>query len=93
MFSFSLEGLTGEAGVGNKPSSSLEMSSANSSEFRNPFGGKEQRDSLMSLSEEHLEPDQRQHHRMFDQQVKLKLVYIANRGGSRTLSPNMISLI
>ncbi|XP_041510759.1 A-kinase anchor protein 13 isoform X4 [Microtus oregoni] len=67
--SFSLEGLTGGAGVGNKPSSSLEMSSANSSELRNPFSGKEQRDSLMSLSEEHLEPDQRQHHRMFDQQT------------------------
>ncbi|XP_006541316.1 A-kinase anchor protein 13 isoform X10 [Mus musculus] len=66
--SFSLEGLTG-GGVGNKPSSSLEMSSANSSELRNPFGGEEQRNSLMSLSEEHLEPDQRQHHRMFDQQT------------------------
>lgn len=72
VFSFSLEGLTGGAGVGNKPSSSLEMSSANSSELRNPFCGEEQRDSLMSLSEEHLEPNQRQHHRMFDQQVKLK---------------------
>nr|XP_048290802.1 A-kinase anchor protein 13 isoform X7 [Myodes glareolus] len=67
--SFSLEGLTGGAGVGNKPSSSLEMSSANSSELRNPFCGEEQRDSLMSLSEEHLEPNQRQHHRMFDQQT------------------------
>ncbi|KAH0509039.1 A-kinase anchor protein 13 [Microtus ochrogaster] len=67
--SFSLEGLTGGAGVGNKPSSSLEMSSAKSSELRNPFSGKEQRDSLMSLSEEHLEPDQRQHHRVFDQQT------------------------
>ncbi|KAL1774113.1 A-kinase anchor 13 [Sigmodon hispidus] len=67
--SFSLEGLTGGAGVGNKPSSSLEMSSANSSELRNPFSGEEQRDSLMSLSEEHLEPDQRQHHRMFDHQT------------------------
>lgn len=66
--SFSLEGLTG-ASVGNKPSSSLEMSSANSSELRNPFSGEEQRNSLMSLSEEHLEPDQRQHHRMFDQQT------------------------
>ncbi|XP_055479405.1 A-kinase anchor protein 13 isoform X3 [Psammomys obesus] len=67
--SFSLEGLTGGAGVGNKPSSSLEMSSVNSSERRNPFSAEEQRDSLMSLSEEHLEPDQRQHHRMFDQQT------------------------
>ncbi|XP_052016488.1 A-kinase anchor protein 13 isoform X3 [Apodemus sylvaticus] len=66
--SFSLEGLTG-GGVGNKPSSSLEMSSANSNELRNPFSGEEQRNSLMSLSEEHLEPDQRQHHRMFDQQT------------------------
>ncbi|XP_031242870.1 A-kinase anchor protein 13 isoform X3 [Mastomys coucha] len=66
--SFSLEGLTG-GGVGNKPSSSLELSSANSSELRNPFSGEEQRNSLMSLSEEHLEPDQRQHHRMFDQQT------------------------
>lgn len=87
VFSFSLEGLTGGAGVGNKPSSSLEMSSANSSELRNPFSGEEQRDSLMSLSEEHLEPDQRQHHRMFDQQVRLKSVYIANGGGSGTLPP------
>ncbi|EDM08539.1 A kinase (PRKA) anchor protein 13, isoform CRA_c, partial [Rattus norvegicus] len=67
--SFSLEGLTGGGGVGNKPSSSLEISSANSSELRNPFSGEEQRSSLMSLSEEHLEPDQRQHHRMFDQQT------------------------
>ncbi|XP_052617613.1 A-kinase anchor protein 13 isoform X7 [Peromyscus californicus insignis] len=67
--SFSLEGLTGEAGGGNKPSSSLEMSSANSSQLRNSFSGEEQRDSLMSLSEEHLEPDQRHHHRMFDQQT------------------------
>ncbi|XP_040586102.1 A-kinase anchor protein 13 isoform X3 [Mesocricetus auratus] len=67
--SFSLEGLTGGAGVGSKPSSSLEMSSANSGELRNPFSGEEQRDSLMSLSEEHLEPDQIQHHRMFDQQT------------------------
>ncbi|XP_028632479.1 A-kinase anchor protein 13 isoform X1 [Grammomys surdaster] len=67
--SFSLEGLTGGSGVGNKPSSSLEISSANSSELRNPFSGEEQRNSLMSLSEEHLEPDQRQHHRMFDQQT------------------------
>ncbi|XP_051062541.1 LOW QUALITY PROTEIN: A-kinase anchor protein 13 [Phodopus roborovskii] len=67
--SFSLEGLTGGAGVGNKPSSSLEMSSANSGELRNTFSSEEQRDSLMSLSEEHLEPDQRQHHRMFDQQM------------------------
>uniref|UniRef100_A0A2K6M3R3 A-kinase anchor protein 13 n=1 Tax=Rhinopithecus bieti TaxID=61621 RepID=A0A2K6M3R3_RHIBE len=66
--SFSLEGLTGGAGVGNKPSSSLEVSSANAKELRHPFGGEERVDSLVSLSEEDLESGQRDH-RMFDQQI------------------------
>ncbi|EAX01975.1 A-kinase anchor protein 13 isoform 1 [Homo sapiens] len=66
--SFSLEGLTGGAGVGNKPSSSLEVSSANAEELRHPFSGEERVDSLVSLSEEDLESDQREH-RMFDQQI------------------------
>uniref|UniRef100_A0A2K6RPM6 A-kinase anchor protein 13 n=1 Tax=Rhinopithecus roxellana TaxID=61622 RepID=A0A2K6RPM6_RHIRO len=66
--SFSLEGLTGGAGVGNKPSSSLEVSSANAKELRHPFGGEERVDSLVSLSEEDLESGQREH-RMFDQQI------------------------
>ncbi|XP_073852720.1 A-kinase anchor protein 13 isoform X13 [Macaca fascicularis] len=66
--SFSLEGLTGGAGVGNKPSSSLEVSSANAKELRHPFGDEERVDSLVSLSEEDLESGQREH-RMFDQQI------------------------
>nr|XP_034795251.2 A-kinase anchor protein 13 isoform X3 [Pan paniscus]XP_054954880.1 A-kinase anchor protein 13 isoform X3 [Pan paniscus] len=66
--SFSLEGLTGGAGVGNKPSSSLEVSSANAEELRHPFSGEERVDSLVSLSEEDLESGQREH-RMFDQQI------------------------
>ncbi|XP_063508930.1 A-kinase anchor protein 13 isoform X19 [Pongo pygmaeus] len=66
--SFSLEGLTGGAGVGNKPSSSLEVSSANAKELRHPFSGEERVDSLVSLSEEDLESGQREH-RMFDQQI------------------------
>nr|XP_055218856.1 A-kinase anchor protein 13 isoform X6 [Gorilla gorilla gorilla] len=66
--SFSLEGLTGGAGVGNKPSSSLEVSSANAEELRHPFSGEERVDSLVSLSEEDLELGQREH-RMFDQQI------------------------
>ncbi|XP_032031741.1 A-kinase anchor protein 13 isoform X4 [Hylobates moloch] len=66
--SFSLEGLTGGAGIGNKPSSSLEVSSANAKELRHPFSGEERIDSLVSLSEEDLESGQREH-RMFDQQI------------------------
>ncbi|XP_074173494.1 A-kinase anchor protein 13 isoform X5 [Rhinolophus sinicus] len=66
--SFSLEGLTGGAGVGNKPSSSLEVNSANTKELRHPFGGEERGDSLVSLSEEDLESGQREH-RMFGQQT------------------------
>ncbi|XP_023506430.1 A-kinase anchor protein 13 isoform X23 [Equus caballus] len=66
--SFSLEGLTGGAGVGNKPASSLEVSSADTRELRHPFSGEERGDSLMSLSEEDLESGQREH-RMFDQQA------------------------
>ncbi|XP_045680887.1 A-kinase anchor protein 13 isoform X6 [Phyllostomus hastatus] len=67
--SFSLEGLAGGDGVGNKPSSSLEVvSSANTKELRHPFSGEERGDSLVSLSEEDLESGQREH-RMFDQQT------------------------
>uniref|UniRef100_A0A8C4MAH0 A-kinase anchoring protein 13 n=1 Tax=Equus asinus TaxID=9793 RepID=A0A8C4MAH0_EQUAS len=66
--SFSLEGLTGGAGVGNKPASSLEVSSADTRELRHPFSGEERGDSLMSLSEEDLESGQREH-RVFDQQA------------------------
>ncbi|XP_046509404.1 A-kinase anchor protein 13 isoform X4 [Equus quagga] len=66
--SFSLEGLIGGAGVGNKPASSLEVSSADTRELRHPFSGEERGDSLMSLSEEDLESGQREH-RMFDQQA------------------------
>nr|XP_031296378.1 A-kinase anchor protein 13 isoform X7 [Camelus dromedarius] len=66
--SFSLEGLTGGAGVGNKPSSSLEVNSSNTKELRHPFSGEERGDSLMSLSEEDLESSQRER-RMFDQQT------------------------
>ncbi|KAL2791089.1 A-kinase anchor protein 13 isoform 2 [Daubentonia madagascariensis] len=64
--SFSLEGLTGGAGVENKPSSSLEINSANTKELRHTFSGEERGDSLVSLSEEDLESGQREH-RMFDQ--------------------------
>uniref|UniRef100_A0A2K6SNJ8 A-kinase anchor protein 13 n=1 Tax=Saimiri boliviensis boliviensis TaxID=39432 RepID=A0A2K6SNJ8_SAIBB len=67
--SFSLEGLTGGAGIGNKPSSSLEVSSVNAKELRHPFSGEERGDSLVSLSEEDLESDHREH-RMFDQQSR-----------------------
>ncbi|XP_044087452.1 A-kinase anchor protein 13 isoform X6 [Neovison vison] len=66
--SFSLEGLTGGAGVGNKPSSSLDVNSLNPKELRHPFGGEERGDSLMSLSEEDLESGQREH-RMLEQQA------------------------
>ncbi|XP_059227604.1 A-kinase anchor protein 13 isoform X7 [Mustela nigripes] len=66
--SFSLEGLTGGAGVGNKPSSSLDVNSLNTKELRHPFGGEERGDSLMSLSEEDLESGQREH-RMLEQQA------------------------
>lgn len=68
MFSFSLEGLTGGAGIGNKPSSSLEGNSSNTRELRHPFSGQERGDSLVSLSEEDLESGQREH-RMFNQQT------------------------
>lgn len=77
MFSFSLEGLTGGAGIGNKPSSSLEGSSSNTKELRHPFSGQERGDSLVSLSEEDLESGQREH-RMFNQQVRLREVYVAH---------------
>ncbi|XP_047592182.1 A-kinase anchor protein 13 isoform X6 [Lutra lutra] len=66
--SFSLEGLTGGAGVGSKPSSSLDVNSLNTKELRHPFGGEERGDSLMSLSEEDLESGQREH-RMLEQQA------------------------
>ncbi|KAM9183671.1 A-kinase anchor protein 13 [Dugong dugon] len=66
--SFSLEGLTGGAGVRNKPSSSLETNSANTKELRHPFSVEARGDSLVSLSEEDLESGQREH-RMFDQQT------------------------
>uniref|UniRef100_A0A8C6A3F4 A-kinase anchoring protein 13 n=1 Tax=Marmota marmota marmota TaxID=9994 RepID=A0A8C6A3F4_MARMA len=66
--SFSLEGLTGGTGVGNNPSSSLEVNSADSKELRHSFSGEERGDSLVSLSEEDLESDQREH-RQFDQQT------------------------
>uniref|UniRef100_A0A452T0S6 A-kinase anchoring protein 13 n=1 Tax=Ursus maritimus TaxID=29073 RepID=A0A452T0S6_URSMA len=66
--SFSLEGLTGGPGVGNKPSSSLDVNSINTKELRHPFSGEERGDSLMSLSEEDLESGQREH-RMLDQQT------------------------
>uniref|UniRef100_A0A8C6DLA9 A-kinase anchoring protein 13 n=1 Tax=Moschus moschiferus TaxID=68415 RepID=A0A8C6DLA9_MOSMO len=66
--SFSLEGLTGGAGIGNKPSSSLEGNSSNTKELRHPFSGQERGDSLVSLSEEDLESGQREH-RMFNQQT------------------------
>lgn len=75
MFSFSLEGLTG--GAGNKPSSSLDINPSNTKELRHPFSGEERGDSLVSLSEEDLESGQREH-RMFDQQVRLKWVCVAN---------------
>ncbi|XP_057581132.1 A-kinase anchor protein 13 isoform X3 [Hippopotamus amphibius kiboko] len=66
--SFSLEGLTGGAGIGNKQPSSLEVNSSNTKELRRPFSGEERGDSLVSLSEEDLESGQREH-RMFDQQT------------------------
>ncbi|XP_066095362.1 A-kinase anchor protein 13 isoform X14 [Saccopteryx bilineata] len=66
--SFSLEGLTGGAGVGMKPSSSLEVNSADAQERRHPFSAEERGDSLVSLSEEDLESGQREH-RMFGQQT------------------------
>lgn len=73
MFSFSLEGLTGGPGVGNKPPSSLDVNSINTKELRHPFSGEERGDSLVSLSEEDLESGQREH-RMLGQQVRLKWV-------------------
>ncbi|KAG8516303.1 A-kinase anchor protein 13, partial [Galemys pyrenaicus] len=67
--SFSLEGLAGVAGIGNKPSSSLEISSASAKELGHPFSGEERGGSLVSLSEEDLESDQREHRRIFDLQT------------------------
>ncbi|XP_034523796.1 A-kinase anchor protein 13 isoform X8 [Ailuropoda melanoleuca] len=66
--SFSLEGLTGGPGVGNKPPSSLDVNSINTKELRHPFSGEERGDSLVSLSEEDLESGQREH-RMLGQQA------------------------
>ncbi|XP_078007275.1 A-kinase anchor protein 13 isoform X12 [Phascolarctos cinereus] len=61
--SFSLEGLSGGAGDSSKPSSALD---ASSKELRqSPFSGEERGDSLVSLTEEDLEADQREHS-MFD---------------------------
>lgn len=90
MFSFSLEGLTGGDGVGNKPSSSLEVSSANTKELRHPFSGEERGDSLVSLSEEDLESGQREH-RMFGQQVRLTRGHGANLENPHFLSLNTFS--
>ncbi|KAM6202418.1 A-kinase anchor protein 13 [Rhynchocyon petersi] len=66
--SFSLEGLTGGAGIRNNPSSSLEANLANTEEISHPFSGEERGDSLVSLSEEDLESGQREH-RIFSQQA------------------------
>ncbi|XP_036591339.1 A-kinase anchor protein 13 [Trichosurus vulpecula] len=64
--SFSLEGLSGGAGDNSKPSSALDANSASSKELRrSPFSGEERGDSLVSLTEEDLELDQREHS-MFD---------------------------
>ncbi|KAM9064363.1 A-kinase anchor protein 13 isoform X13 [Sarcophilus harrisii] len=64
--SFSLEGLSGDSGDSSKPSSVLNVNSASSKELsRNPFSGEERGDSLVSLTEEDLESDQREHS-MFD---------------------------
>ncbi|XP_060035348.1 A-kinase anchor protein 13 isoform X4 [Erinaceus europaeus] len=67
--SFSLEGLTGGAGVGSKSSSPLDGNSANTKELGPPFRGEVRGGSLVSLSEEDLESGQREHRRMFDQQT------------------------
>ncbi|XP_068954635.1 A-kinase anchor protein 13 isoform X2 [Petaurus breviceps papuanus] len=64
--SFSLEGLSGGAGDSSKTSSALDANSASSKELRrSPFSGEERGDSLVSLTEEDLESDQREHN-MFD---------------------------
>ncbi|XP_027707356.1 A-kinase anchor protein 13 isoform X2 [Vombatus ursinus] len=64
--SFSLEGLSGGAGDSSKPSSALDANSASSKELRrSPFSGEERGGSLVSLTEEDLESDQREHS-MFD---------------------------
>ncbi|XP_056662753.1 A-kinase anchor protein 13 isoform X4 [Monodelphis domestica] len=71
--SFSLEGLSGGAGDNNKPSSALDANSTNSKELRrNPFGGEERGDSLVSLTEEDLESDQREHS-IFDHQPRQRV--------------------
>lgn len=90
MFSFSLEGLAGGAGVGSTPSSSLEGSSANAKELRHPFGGEERGDSLVSLSEEDLESGQREH-QMFSHQVRLTCTHVANVGNLHFILLNIFS--
>ncbi|XP_072473666.1 A-kinase anchor protein 13 isoform X2 [Notamacropus eugenii] len=61
--SFSLEGLCAGAGDSSKPSSALDANSASSKELRrSPFSGEERGgDSLVSLTEEDLNSDQREH--------------------------------
>uniref|UniRef100_A0A5F9C5L7 A-kinase anchoring protein 13 n=1 Tax=Oryctolagus cuniculus TaxID=9986 RepID=A0A5F9C5L7_RABIT len=67
--SFSLEGLAGGAALGDKPSLSLEGSPADSKELRHPFSREERGGSLLSLSEEDLESEQREHG-MLDRQMR-----------------------
>ncbi|XP_062060904.1 A-kinase anchor protein 13 isoform X2 [Lepus europaeus] len=67
--SFSLEGLAGGAALGNKPSLSLEGSPADSKERRHPSSREERGGSLLSLSEEDLESDPREHG-VFDHQMR-----------------------
>nr|XP_051691124.1 A-kinase anchor protein 13 isoform X13 [Oryctolagus cuniculus] len=67
--SFSLEGLAGGAALGDKPSLSLEGSPADSKELRYPFSREERGGSLLSLSEEDLESEQREHG-MLDRQMR-----------------------
>lgn len=55
MFSFSLEGLIGGVGVGNKLVSFLEVSFVDIREFRYFFSGEERGDFLMLFLEEDLE--------------------------------------
>lgn len=71
LFSFSLEGLAGGAGVGNKPCPSREASSANTTDLRHPLSSEERGGSLGSLSEEDLESGQREHRRVVESQVRL----------------------
>ncbi|XP_049639200.1 A-kinase anchor protein 13 [Suncus etruscus] len=67
--SFSLEGLAGGAGVGNKPCPSREASSANTADLRHPLSSEERGGSLGSLSEEDLESGQREHRQVFESQA------------------------